>query len=105
MQHAQTVARRMISSARRLPVGARRRGGVGMVVAVLLPLQVGALGTGVLDTSFSGDGKVTTNPMTVRGAERTGMRSVTTSLAERGKSRGPPCPPGQRRFDVWLIGY
>lgn len=39
------------------------------------------------------------------GAECTGMRSVTTLLAERGKSLEPPCPPGQRRFDVWLIGY
>jgi hypothetical protein len=33
---------------------------VGLLAAVLLPLGVGAQGTGDLDTSFGGDGKVTT---------------------------------------------
>jgi uncharacterized delta-60 repeat protein len=62
MQQARTGYQRMVSGAKLLQAAVRR--GVGMVVLaglLLLPLHVGAVGSGDLDTSFGGDGKVTTS--------------------------------------------
>ena len=62
MQQAMTGYQRMVSGARRLLVAVRRGGGVGVLVGLLLlPLHVGAVGSGDLDTSFGGDGTVLTD--------------------------------------------
>jgi uncharacterized delta-60 repeat protein len=62
MQQETTMYQRMVSGARRLQAVVRHRRGVAaLAVVLLLPLNVGALGPGDLDTSFSRDGKVTTD--------------------------------------------
>ena len=62
MQQERTVYRRMVSGARQLQAAVRHRGGVGGLVGLLLlPLGVGAVGSGDLDTSFGGDGTVVTD--------------------------------------------
>jgi hypothetical protein len=62
MQQARTEYQRMVSGARRLLVAMRRRVGVlAGVLAGLLPLHVGAVGTGDIDPSFGGDGMVFTD--------------------------------------------
>jgi Ca2+-binding RTX toxin-like protein len=53
-----TVLRRMVSGVRRLQTAVRCMSGVVVLAGLLLPLHVGALGAGDLDTSFGGDGKV-----------------------------------------------
>ena len=60
MQHTQAEQQRKGSGGERLSV--MRWGRAGVLAAVLLlPLRVGALGSGDLDTSFSNDGMVTTD--------------------------------------------
>ena len=62
MQQAMTGYQRMVSGARRLLAAVRRGGGVGVLAGLLLlPLGVGAVGSGDLDTSFGGDGTVLTD--------------------------------------------
>ena len=62
MQQATTGYQRMVSGVRRLQAAVRRGRGVGVLAGLLLlPLRVGALGSGDLDTSFGGDGTVLTD--------------------------------------------
>jgi uncharacterized delta-60 repeat protein len=62
MQHARMVSQRMVSGARWLQAAVRPGVGVGGLAGLLLlPLDVGAVGSGDLDTSFGGDGTVHTN--------------------------------------------
>jgi hypothetical protein len=62
MHQDMTVSQRSVSGVRRFQAAGRRGGSVGMLAGVLLlPLHVGAVGSGDLDTSFGGDGKVTTS--------------------------------------------
>ena len=62
MQQEMTGYQRMVSGVRRLQAAVRRGGGVGALVGLLLlPLGVGAVGSGDLDPSFGGDGTVTTS--------------------------------------------
>jgi uncharacterized delta-60 repeat protein len=61
MQQAMTAYQRMVSGARWLLTAVWRGGGVVVVVGLLLPLHVGAVGSGDLDTSFGGDGTVLTD--------------------------------------------
>lgn len=56
------MSQRTVSGVRRLQAVVRRGGGVGVLAGLLLlPLGVGAVGSGGLDTSFGGDGKVLTD--------------------------------------------
>jgi Ca2+-binding RTX toxin-like protein len=62
MQQAMTMSQQMVNGAKRILVAVRRWGGVGVLAGLLLlPLHVGAVGSGDLDPSFSGDGTVLTN--------------------------------------------
>jgi uncharacterized delta-60 repeat protein len=62
MQQEMTRYQRIVSSVRRLQAVMRRGGGVGMLAGLLLlPLSVGAAGSGDLDVSFGGDGTVLTD--------------------------------------------
>jgi Ca2+-binding RTX toxin-like protein len=62
MQQVTTGYQRRISGARQLQAMVWHRGRVGgMAGLLLLPLRVRALGSGDLNTSFGGDGKVTTD--------------------------------------------
>jgi len=62
MQHKRTVSQRMVRRARWLQAAVHRGGGMGVLAGLLLlPLGVGAVGSGDLDTSFGGDGIVTTD--------------------------------------------
>lgn len=57
MQQETTGYQRMVSGARRLQVAVWRGGRAGVLAGLLLlPLRVGALGSGDLDTSFGGGG-------------------------------------------------
>jgi hypothetical protein len=60
MQRETTGSQRMVSGVR-LQAEVRRGGGVGVLAGLLLPLGVGAVGSGHLDASFSGDGTVLTD--------------------------------------------
>ena len=61
MQQGTTVYQRMVSGVRRLQAVVRRGGGVGVLAGLLLlPLHVGAVGSGDLDSSFGDDGTVLT---------------------------------------------
>jgi hypothetical protein len=61
MQQEISVYRRMVNGAGRLQAAVRRGGGVGVLAGLLLlPLGVGAVRSGDLDTGFGGDGMVTT---------------------------------------------
>jgi uncharacterized delta-60 repeat protein len=52
----------MLSGVRWFQAAVRRRGGMGVLATLLLlPLGVGAVGSGDLDSSFGGDGTVTTS--------------------------------------------
>jgi hypothetical protein len=62
MQQARTGYRRMVSGVRRLQVALRRGAGAGVLAGLLLlPLHVGAVGSGDRDPSFGGDGMVLTD--------------------------------------------
>jgi uncharacterized delta-60 repeat protein len=61
MRTEHTNHRRRFRGVGLLPAVIRRGGGLGVLAALLLPLRVLALGPGDLDTSFSGDGKMTTD--------------------------------------------
>ena len=62
MQHENTGSQRMVSVARRRQAVMRRGGAVGVLAALLLlPLGVGAVGSGDLDSSFGSNGTVTTS--------------------------------------------
>jgi len=62
MQHERTVSQRMRSGVRRLPAAVRRGGGIGVLAGLLLlPLSVGAVGSGDLDPSFGDAGTVLTD--------------------------------------------
>jgi uncharacterized delta-60 repeat protein len=62
MQQGATAYQRMVSGVRRLLAAVRRGGGVGVLAGLLLlPLNVGAVGSEDLDTSFGGDGTVLTD--------------------------------------------
>jgi uncharacterized delta-60 repeat protein len=62
MQQAMTGSQWMVSGARGLQAAVRRGGGVGVLAGLLLlPLHVGAVGSGDLDPSFGGDGTVLTD--------------------------------------------
>jgi hypothetical protein len=59
MQHEVMVYQRMISGMSQLLAAVRRGGGVGVLAGLLLlPLRVAAVGSGDLDTSFGGDGRL-----------------------------------------------
>jgi uncharacterized delta-60 repeat protein len=77
MQREITVYRRMVRSAGQLLTAVRRGDGV-VVVARLLPLYVGAVGSGDLDPSFGGDG-------TVRTVFGTGSAALALALQPNGK--------------------
>jgi uncharacterized delta-60 repeat protein len=62
MQQAIMVYQRMVSGVRWFQAVVWRGGGMGVLTGLLLlPLHVGAVGSGDLDTSFGGDGRVTTS--------------------------------------------
>jgi uncharacterized delta-60 repeat protein len=62
MQQETTEYQRMVSGVRWLQAAVRRGAGMGVLAGLLLlPLRVGALGSGDLDTSFGGDGTVLTD--------------------------------------------
>ena len=61
MQQETTVSQSLSSTMRRLLAGGRHWGSVGMLMVMLLPVSVAAVGPGDLDTSFGSMGRVLTN--------------------------------------------